>query len=55
MEAAFASKLTDLKKTMLPGRNKNTKGEYHGSNIVDILCLPNAQYGMLGVGTVSTI
>ncbi len=34
------------------GRNKNTKGEHHGSNIVDILCLPNAQYGMMGVGTV---
>ncbi len=34
------------------GRNKNTKEEYHGSNIVDVLCLPNAQYGMTGVGTV---
>jgi glyoxalase family protein len=34
------------------GRNKNTIGEHHGSNIVDILCLPNAQYGMIGVGTV---
>jgi glyoxalase family protein len=37
------------------GRNKNTKGEYHGSNIVDVLCLPNAQYGMIGVGTVHHI
>jgi glyoxalase family protein len=34
------------------GRDKNTIGEHHGSNIVDILCLPNAQYGMIGVGTV---
>ena len=33
-------------------RNKNTKQDYHGSNIVDVLCLPNAQYGMIGVGTV---
>jgi len=33
-------------------RNKNTKEEYHGSNIVDVLCLPNARYGMTGVGTV---
>ena len=33
------------------GRN-NTKEEYNGSNIVDVLCLPNAQYGMIGVGTV---
>jgi glyoxalase family protein len=37
------------------GRNKNTKGEHHGSNIVDVLCLPNAQYGMIGVGTVHHI
>ena len=36
----------------IAGRNKNTKGEHHGSNIVDVLCLPNAQYGMIGVGTV---
>jgi glyoxalase family protein len=36
----------------IAGRNKNTKGEHHGSNIVDVLCLPNAQYGMMGVGTV---
>jgi glyoxalase family protein len=34
------------------GMKKNTKGGHHGSNIVDIFCLPNAQYGMLGVGTV---
>ena len=26
--------------------------EYNGSNIVDVLCLPNTQYGMIGVGTV---
>lgn len=25
---------------------------YQGSNIVDILCLPNTQYGMIGIGTV---
>jgi glyoxalase family protein len=35
-----------------PGRNKNSKQVYHGSDIVDVLCLPNAQYGMIGVGTV---
>jgi len=35
------------------GSNKNTKGEHHhGSNIVDILCMPYTQYGMMGVGTV---
>ena len=34
------------------GRNKNSKQGYHGSNIVDVLCVPNAQYGMMGVGTV---
>ena len=33
-------------------RNNNTKEYYHGSNIVDVLCLPNTQYGMIGVGTV---
>ena len=33
----------------------NEKGEYHGSNIVDLLCLPNTQYGMIGVGTVHHI
>src|SRR5919202_2029523 len=32
--------------------NNNTQGEHHGSNIVDVLCIPNAQYGMIGVGTV---
>ena len=30
----------------------NSKEYYHGSNIVDVLCLPNTQYGMIGVGTV---
>jgi glyoxalase family protein len=34
------------------GRNKNSKQGYHGSNIGDVLCVPNAQYGMMGVGTV---
>ncbi len=33
------------------GRN-NTKEEYYGSTIVDVLCLPNTLYGMIGVGTV---
>jgi glyoxalase family protein len=33
--------------------NRNNSKEYHhGSNIVDVLCLPNTQYGMMGVGTV---
>jgi glyoxalase family protein len=33
--------------------NRNNSKEYHhGSNIVDVLCLPNTQYGMIGVGTV---
>jgi glyoxalase family protein len=33
--------------------NQNNSKEYHhGSNIVDVLCLPNTQYGMIGVGTV---
>jgi glyoxalase family protein len=30
----------------------NTKEDYRGSNIVDVLCLPNTRYGMIGVGTV---
>jgi glyoxalase family protein len=30
----------------------NYEEDYHGSNIVDVLCLPNTQYGMIGVGTV---
>jgi glyoxalase family protein len=34
------------------GRNKNTQGAHQGSNIVDVLCIPGAQYGMIGVGTV---
>jgi glyoxalase family protein len=29
-------------------RNKNTKEKDHGSNTVDVLCLPNAQNGMIG-------
>jgi glyoxalase family protein len=33
--------------------NRNNRKEYyHGSNIVDVLCLPNTQYGRIGVGTV---
>ncbi len=30
----------------------NSKEYYHGSNIIDVLCLPNTRYGMMGVGTV---
>jgi glyoxalase family protein len=30
----------------------NRNGQYDGSNIVDVLCLPYTQYGMIGVGTV---
>jgi glyoxalase family protein len=30
----------------------NDEEDYHGSNIVDVLCLPNTQYGRIGVGTV---
>ena len=29
--------------------------EHHRSNIVDVLCLPNTQYGMIGIGTVHHI
>jgi glyoxalase family protein len=48
----FRFQISEAKEDDAAGRNKNTKGEYHGSNIVDVLCLPNAQYGMIGVGTV---
>src|SRR5919112_840464 len=48
----FRFQISEAKEDDADGRNKNTKGEHHGSNIVDILCLPNAQYGMIGVGTV---
>jgi glyoxalase family protein len=32
--------------------NGNNDEDYQGSNIVDVLCLPNTQYGIMGVGTV---
>jgi glyoxalase family protein len=41
-----------IRGTKTVGRNKNRKQVYHGSDIVDLLCLPNAQYGVMGVGTV---
>ena len=34
------------------GSGNNSKEDYHGSNIVDVLCLPYTQHGMIGVGTV---
>ena len=48
----FRLEISGAKEDCAAGRNKNTKGEYHGSNIVDILCMSNTQYGMMGVGTV---
>ena len=48
----FRFQISGSKEDDAAGRNKNTKEKYHGSNIVDVLCLPNAQYGMIGVGTV---
>lgn len=48
----FRFQISGSKEDAAAGRNKADKGEYHGSNIVDILCLPNAQFGMIGVGTV---
>lgn len=48
----FRFQISEAKEHDAAGRNKNTKGEHRGSNIVDVLCLPNAQYGMIGVGTV---
>jgi glyoxalase family protein len=48
----FRFQISEAKEDYAADRNKNTKGDHHGSNIVDILCLPNAQYGMIGVGTV---
>jgi glyoxalase family protein len=41
-----------ISETKTVGRNKNRKQIYHGSDIVDLLCLPNSQYGFIGVGTV---
>jgi glyoxalase family protein len=32
--------------------NNDHEEDYQGSNIVDVLCLPNAKYGMMGIGTV---
>ncbi|MBV9667890.1 MAG: VOC family protein, partial [Nitrososphaeraceae archaeon] len=48
----FRFQISGAKEDYADVRDKNTKGEHHGSNIVDVLCLPNAQYGMIGVGTV---
>jgi glyoxalase family protein len=48
----FRFQISKAKEDDAAGRNKNTKEEYDGSNIVDVLCLPNTQYGMIGVGTV---
>ena len=48
----FRFQISRSKEDDAAGRNKNTKEKYHGSNIVDVLCLPNTQYGMMGVGTV---
>jgi glyoxalase family protein len=48
----FRFQISGSKEDYADVRDKNAKGEYHGSNIVDVLCLPNAQYGMVGVGTV---
>jgi glyoxalase family protein len=48
----FRFQISEAKEDDAAGRNKNTKGEHHGSNIVDVLCLPYTQYGMIGVGTV---
>ncbi len=48
----FRFQISGAKEDDAAGRDKNTKGEHHGSNIVDILCMPNTQYGMMGVGTV---
>src|ERR671931_367275 len=35
-------------------RNNDEK-DYHGSNIVDVLCLPYTQHAMIGVGTVQQV
>jgi len=48
----FRFQISGSKEDDAAGRNKNTKEKYHGFNIVDVLCLPNARYGMTGVGTV---
>ena len=43
----FRFQISEAKEHDASGRNKNTKGEHRGSNIVDVLCLPNTQYGMI--------
>ena len=48
----FRFQISGAKVNSTASRDKNTKEEYQGSNIVDILCMPDAQYGMIGVGTV---
>ena len=48
----FRFRISEAKEDDSAGRNSNTKEKYNGSNIVDVLCIPNAQYGMMGVGTV---
>jgi len=48
----FRFQISEAKGNDAAGRNKDIKEEHHGSDIVDILCLPNAHYGMIGVGTV---
>lgn len=46
----FRFQISTAKDDDASGNNSN--GQYDGSNIVDVLCLPNTQYGMIGVGTV---
>jgi glyoxalase family protein len=41
-----------ISETKTVSRNKNGKQVYYGSDIVDLLCLPDARYGIMGVGTV---
>jgi glyoxalase family protein len=48
----FRFQISEGKGNDASGGNKNIKEEHHGSDIVDILCLPNAHYGMIGVGTI---
>jgi hypothetical protein len=37
------------------GRKKNIKEEHHGSDIVDVLCLPNTQYATRELWKIETI
>jgi glyoxalase family protein len=48
----FRFQISGAKVDSTASRDRNTKEEYQGSNIVDVLCLPYTQYGMIGVGTV---